>query len=410
VAASVALAIAIPSIASAAPVVSQANGRLVTTTLLTQGSLDSVVSLKGATATNTDGSPSVTSDVPLDATAISALTVVAGTTDLFGGNGIIQLGAVGQYAQANGDGSSAAFSGAVTQAPSLIGVAVQPSSIGSPSAGSTAEIKLGSAGTDPVSIDVTLGALAASAQETAAGVQTGQYNLADAGVTVGGTVLSPILASLRATLQTALGVASGVGVTIANPINADGTLSISLADLLAAAGVANLNLLPQGTDLLSFVPLAVVNKVTSIVNTLLGSLSAAGTTLGGAGGLAIAVAVGVAQGAVNLVLSGLASTLQTPLGTAIAALAQLQVNIKTNNSDGSFTQTALRLGIGPSHSIASVDLADATVGPNAGPAAVSIINPSSISIAGVLVLLAAGAWFAVTRIRRRGPSGPQAAI
>jgi len=160
--------------------VSQANGRLVTTSLLSSDVLDSLVALKGATAVDSDGSGDVTSDTPLDASAIAGLVgLQAGTTNLFGDNGIIQLGAVGQYAQANDDGSSSAFSGAVSQAPSLIGVStVTPSNVGAPTADSTAEIALGSS-TDPVSLDVTLGALAASAQETAAGDQSGQYTLAD---------------------------------------------------------------------------------------------------------------------------------------------------------------------------------------------------------------------------------------
>ncbi|WP_022883188.1 PVV-CTERM domain-containing choice-of-anchor G protein [Gryllotalpicola ginsengisoli] len=380
---------------------SQANGRLVTTSLLSSSVLDSLVALKGATAVDSDGSGDVTSDTPLDASAIAGLVgLQAGTTNLFGDNGIIQLGAVGQYAQANDDGSSSAFSGAVSQAPSLIGVStVTPSNVGAPTADSTAEIALGSS-TDPVSLNVTLGALAASAQETAAGDQSGQYTLANAGITVGGSVLSPVLASLNTPLQTLLGVASGLGVNVADPINSDGTVTLTLQDLLDAAGVTSINDLPPGTNLLTYVPAAVVTAVTNAVNGVLNTLQNAVGGLG-LGGAVLSAAIATAQAVVNPILSGLTDTLEGPLGAAITALAQLAVNVQTHNSDGSFTETALRVGVGPNGSLASVDLASATVGPNAGPVAVPLINPSSAGIAGGVALLGGGAWFLAGLLRRR---------
>ncbi|WP_344777534.1 choice-of-anchor G family protein [Gryllotalpicola kribbensis] len=381
---------------------SQANGRLVTTSLLSSDVLDSLVALKGATAVDSDGSGDVTSDTPLDASAIAGLVgLQAGTTNLFGDNGIIQLGAVGQYAQANDDGSSSAFSGAVSQAPSLIGVStVTPSNVGAPTADSTAEIALGST-TDPVSLDVTLGALAASAQETAAGDQSGQYTLADAGITVGGSVLSPVLASLNTPLQTLLGVASGLGVNVADPISSDGTVTLTLQDLLDAAGVTSINDLPPGTNLLTYVPAAVVTVVTNAVNGVLTTLQNAVSTIPVLGPTVLAPAIATAQAVINPILSGLTGTLEGPLGAAITALAQLAVNVQTHNSDGSFTETALRVGVGPNGSLASVDLANATVGPNAGPVAVPLINPSSAGIAGGVALLGGGAWFLAGLLRRR---------
>ena len=66
-------------------------------------------------------------DVIVDAAALKLVREpgsfdVLVSTNLFGDNGIIQLGTVGQYAQARDDGSSSAFSGAVSAAPGLIGV------------------------------------------------------------------------------------------------------------------------------------------------------------------------------------------------------------------------------------------------------------------------------------------------
>lgn len=397
-----ALALLVPTTANAATVVSQANGRLVTTSLLSSSVLDQLVALKGATAVDEAAAGDVTSDTPLDADALTGLVgLQAGTSDLFGNNGIIQLGAVGQYAQANDDGSSAAFAGAVSQAPSLIGVStVTPSNVGAPAANSTAEIALGT-GTAPVSLDVTLGALAASAQETASGTQTGQYDLASAGITVGGTVLAPVLSSLSAPLGTVLGVASTLGVTVANPINANGTVTLTLQDLLDAAGVTSLNDLPPGTNLLSYVPDAVVAVLTNAVNSTLTTLQNDVAGIPVLGATVLAPAITVARGVLNPLLSGLAGTLAGPLGSAITALAQLDVNVQSNNSDGSFTETALRVGVGPAGSLASVDLASATVGPNAGPLPVPLVNPSSAGIAGGVALLGTVVWFGVSLLRRR---------
>lgn len=387
-----ALVLVIPSAANAAPVVSQANGQLVATSLLSQADLDNLLALKGATAVNSDASGDVTSDTPLDASAINGLIgLKAGTSDLFGSNGIIQLGAVGQYAQANDDGSSAAFSGAVSEAPSLIGVStVTPSNVGAPSANSNAEITVGGA-SDPVNLDLTLGSLAASAQETSSGTQSGQFTLASAGVTVGGSDLSPVLASLRAPLETVLSAASLLGVNVADPINANGTLQLSLQDLLNAAGVANINDLPPDTNLLKYVPAAVVTVITDQVNGVLSALQADATNLGVVG-LPLAAAITTAKGVIDPILTGLTGTLAGPLGTAIDALAQLDANVQTHGSNGSFTETALQLGLGSNGSIATVSLANATVGPNAGPLAVPLINPHSAGIAGGLGLLGFGAW------------------
>lgn len=84
----------------------------------------------------------MTSDVPLDLELLSALQVTApaGAVSIFGTDGILQLGGVGQYAAAYDDMSPLAFSGTVTAANSLVGVStVTPGSIGSPG-GSSAVI------------------------------------------------------------------------------------------------------------------------------------------------------------------------------------------------------------------------------------------------------------------------------
>ncbi|GAA4187541.1 hypothetical protein GCM10022288_12670 [Gryllotalpicola kribbensis] len=377
-----ALALVIPSGANAAPVVSQADGRLIDTTLLTTDMLDSVASLAGAQAVNTDGSDAVTSDTPLDPTALSSLSLPIQGVNLFGDQGIIQLGGVGQYAQANGDGSSVAFSGAVTQAGSLAGIGtdVTPSNIGSPAPGSNAEIKIGDPATDPATLDVQWGLLAASAKQTADGTQTGSYTAEAKTIQVGGTVLSPVLATLDAPLKTVLGVASGLGVDIDDPI-AGNTITITMDDLLKVAGVSSINDLPAGTDLVQYIPVAVANKVTEMVNDTLTSLSTAASGLGLVG-LPLTAAISTAKATITPLLSGLTANLVAPLSTALTAAAQLKVNVQTHHEDGSFTETALQLGLGPNCSLGQVNLANATVGPNGGLVAVPVVNSASAGIAG----------------------------
>lgn len=386
------------SAAQAADVVSQGTGRLVTTSLLGTDVLDSVVALRGANAVNTDASGDVIVDLPLDASAVSGLVALqAGSTNLFGDNGIIRLGAVGQYARANDDGSSSAFSGAVSAAPSLIGVGtVTPSSVGSPSAGDSATIVVGT-DADPVGLQVGIGAFAASATNTADGAQSGDYVLTDVDVVVNGTVLQGVLDTLNVPIDALIKTAAGFNVSLTNPF-ASGTITLTEDDLLAAAGVADLNSLAPNTDLLSFVPAAVVTKVGDLVDDLLAQAS---------GNILLTVAVGTARAAVDLILGGLADSLQGPLGDAIAQLVQLPVNVQST-VDGTFTQTALRVGVGPNGSIATVDLASAAVGPNAGQLAVPVAGPESLAIAGGGFGLAAVIVAAVMLRRRTRVAVPTA--
>lgn len=400
VALGLAVALVIPGVANAAGVVSQSNGQFLSSTLFTQANLAGVAGLAGVTASNTTATGDVIVDSPaLDATALQALNVTVGGTDLLAGNGIIQLGAVGQFARANDDGSSFAFSGAVSQAPSLVGVSTaipESNPIGTPTG--TAQIAVGSS-TTPVGLNVSLGALAAGANETTTGTQTGNYTLGSADITVNGTVLSPIVKSLYTPLQTLITALGVAGVTVPNPLNADGSVKISLADLLAAAGVTSVNDLPAGTNLLSYVPAAVSAVITKDVNGVL-------TTAQNTTGLGVGTALSVAQGIINPILSGLNNNLVTPLGTAISGLAALNVNVQTT-SNGSFTETAAQLEL-LGGTVSTINLANATVGPNAGPNAVPIVNPASAGLAGGIALLIGGAWFIAYRARRRTAALPVA--
>ncbi len=400
-----------PLAAHAAPVVSQGEGRLVVATLLGAPSTP-VADLAGASAVDPLGTGGpFTSDVPLDATALQTLNLQASGVDLFGTNGIIQLGAVGQYAQARDDGSSVAFSGTVSSAPSLVGAGTSPTggNLGTPGAGNSALIGIGDPATSAVSISASIGALAASAHETAAGVQSGDYVISNLDIVVGGTLVSTAVTPVGDILTTLLAVVNPLIATpIANPL-AGGEVTVSLDDLLAVAGVANVNDLAPGTDLLSFLPAAVVAKISTLTSAVLNDVTTATAGLGVVDALAVATAVGVANSALALV-----TALTTgPLATAVTALAQLTVD-NQNVSNGAFTENALTVGIGPAGSIASVGLANATVGPNtplipgsvggvsvtADPLAVTGVDTSG-GLLGAATLLALGSILVIAGSRRR---------
>ncbi len=376
-------------------VVSQGAGRLVQTSLLSSDVLETVVALRGANAVNADASGDVIVDQPLDAQAVAGLIAVqAGSTALFGDNGIIRLGAVGQYARANDDGSSSAFSGAVSAAPSLIGVGtITPSDVGDPTADDSATIVVG--GTDQlVGLRVDVGVLAASAVNTADGAQSGQYTVSDVGVVVDGTLVSGVLSTISPALDALIAAAGPLGLDLDNPF-ASGTITLTEEDLLAAAGVDGIEDLDPGTDLLSFVPAAVVDKITDLTNAVLDSAAA---------NILLAGPLAIAQGIITPVLDGLSDNLDGPLGDAITALAQLQVNLQSS-VDGTFTQTALRVGLGTAGAIATVDLASAAVGPNAGQLAVPVAGGESLAIAGGGFGLV-GVLIAAVLLRRRTQRRP----
>jgi hypothetical protein len=431
-----------PSAASAAttdPVVSQAQGQLVDVTLGGQP-IDDVLELAGAVAVNPDGSTTVTENTPLDATVLGALTLTSGNIPLFGDNGIIRLGAVGQYAQAASNGGSSAFAGTVSSAPSLVGVdTVTAGNIGSPSAGQAATIDVGTSALglgDALNLSIGVSALAASAEQGSngedpgdpAGGATGQYDIAGLSISVTGPELQQLLGQVNTLLAPVLGA-----LGVASPIDANGAVVVTLDDLLAAAGVDSLNDLAPGTDLLQYLPQAIVTEVTSIVD---GAISTLNGTIGGltqgqvAGldltqlnvlGLDLGGLIGGVLGALTPVsnviqalttslnsivtdsIDPLLDTVLAELAPVVASLAQLTVNNKTTNPDGSFTQNALTIGLGADGSLATVALANATVGPNAGISGVPIASIAGMLIVGAIAL-GGGAWFLVNRRRTAAPA------
>ena len=218
---------------------------------------------------------------------------------------------------------------------------------------------------------------------------------------VGGTLLDGTLTELSPVLTTLLGtVQTLTGVEVENPITPGGTIEVTLDELLAEAGVASLQDLPEGTNLLQYLPEALVTKLTSVVSDTLTEVSALVATFPLVG-IALQAAIDIANGLITPILADLAADLGGPLGDAIDAVAQLNVNNKTTNPDGSFTQNALTIGLGTEGSIAEIALANATVGPNAGIDGIPVANPESLLIAGGIVGAAALGAVVVLASRRR---------
>ena len=111
-----ALAVVTPMAANAAPWISRGEGRFLVATL-GGAPIDSIATLAGAVAELDAGEVAdETSNVPLDASVLNAINITLPVTNinLFNGD-IIQLGALGQYAHADLDGSSLAFSGTASR-------------------------------------------------------------------------------------------------------------------------------------------------------------------------------------------------------------------------------------------------------------------------------------------------------
>lgn len=342
---------------------------------------------------------------------------LGGGVNLFGSTGVITLGAVNQFAEANPDGSSRAASGAVSD-QGAIGVG---NASGFPS---DASIDLGllldqvPAGSAAFSdLTVTAEELASTANQTAAGIQTGTYQLGS--LTVDGT--SPLLAAIATDLQTAVdgtiepaiagiegllrtalcppigpcavvvdtpdldAIIAGLG-TVSTPSGSivvdlqTGSISIDVEQILIDLGL-DISNLPPNTELLPYITDALTNDLlpalTTAVNdailditTAISSISA--TVLGIAvapavlGPILTAVVSG-ATGVLDPIVTDLGSTVITPLAEALTFVVSLQANGQTVVA-GEFTETALRVRLLPGldPDLAALNLASSSVGPNLG--------------------------------------------
>ncbi len=346
--------------AAAAGPVSQATGDFLSGSV---GGTDlaALIALQGASAQNFGVPATVQEAKGLDVTAVSAINVSTGTVNLLGTNPILALGAANQYAGANNDGSSFGASGAVTDTGAVsVGTGTQQ---GSATLDLTAILPVAGLLT---SASVTVGALAATATETTAFAQSGNYqiagltvNAASPAVTALGTVLAALIAANCA--------APPCPVTLTAPgVTLDlvaGTIALDLNTLIPGLDGG----LPVGTALLPLLTAALATALATPVLTVNG------------------VVVVVAPAVVAAALAAALTALVTALDTALTGVMALTVNNQATVA-GTFTETALRVNLlAAAVTIATVvNLASASVGPNAGPAPPTAltIDPNSGPTAG----------------------------
>ncbi|PZF53890.1 hypothetical protein DEJ23_14060 [Curtobacterium sp. MCSS17_008] len=403
--------------AMAAPAASVGQGRFISGSALGIN-LDDILTVTPADARNTGGA-TVTDVHPLDATALNSVSVDLGNgLNLLGDNGMLTLGAVNQYAAANPDGSSAAASGAVTNTGG-IGVGGQD---GVPQANASLALS-GLIGEDLAGaladVNLEVGAVSATAVQAAGpgGAQSGDYGVEDLNLTLTSPALGDTVTDLRGTLaglqptvnnlQTLLRSVLGQLVQVSgipnltavldsatNVTSADGSITanlqtgaitIDVAAVLASQGL-NLNDLPPNTDLLPYITNALTTQLLpAITSALQGVVTELTTSLRGLTVTLLGVPLPVGQilpvvnpvlaqvvAPINNVISGLGTTVVTPLADALTDIVSLQGNVQETSAGGVFTQRALRVGLLPNAATpaAIVNLASATVGPNAGPLAV----------------------------------------
>ncbi|GAA1991924.1 hypothetical protein GCM10009718_32060 [Isoptericola halotolerans] len=187
--------------------------------------LDDLATVEGALAEFPSGSELETN--PLAAEVLNALVVdLGGGLSLLGENGLIELGAVNQYAAADADGATAA-SGAVSDqgAIEVGGSAEFPSD-----ASVSLTPLLGDAGLDGIlsELELELGALSSSATWPAGGDPTGEYQIA--GATFGmespavSDVSSLVYDDVVPVVQTAVDSLVGPDGLLAGALNALGVL------------------------------------------------------------------------------------------------------------------------------------------------------------------------------------------
>jgi hypothetical protein len=230
-----ALAVAAPLTASAEERPSSyAEGQFLSGTLLGID-LSTIVDPAGVEARNDGGQPTQTEKDPLDVGVLNDTIVVsAPQAPQINLGGVLQLGAVAQFAQANGDGSSVGASGAVAD-DGAIGVG---SDRRTPPANATFDLSqlLGPEFAAALAnLRLELGAIAAQAQGNLE-VASGDYQLGHAVLTFTSPAISGLTPKVDAALQQVVDVLNrlvGPGGALINQVN--GTL-VGLDPLLNLLG------------------------------------------------------------------------------------------------------------------------------------------------------------------------------
>jgi hypothetical protein len=353
------VAVAFAPTASAAPTpVSQATGRFLSGSI-GGTDLDNLVAVKGEAASNTGGD-AVTNQHSLNATLLNAQLLNLPNGIQLPSAGVIKLGAVNQFAQANGTGSAHGASGAVTNS-GAIGLGEEP---GSPQTDASIDLTntpLAAIG----GLKISLGAIAATAHqaEGKGGAQSGTYELANVKLQLSSPTLGSAIKTLTGGggnipgLSDQIGKLGGSGLPIGTlqtvntknsvaPMNSalgslgdvnigdgavqgsltNGTLTIDVAKLLKTVLNLDLNNLPPNTHLLEY----------------------------------------IAQALPKALANGLGE-LKTQL-TSLFDKLSLSLNgiLPASGSQATFTERALRVDL-IGDPLARLNLASASVGPGTGP-------------------------------------------
>ncbi|MFB8229618.1 choice-of-anchor G family protein [Cellulosimicrobium sp. NPDC055967] len=189
--------------------------------------LATIAALDGAVAENPSGAHPVVTN-PLAASVFQSLGIdLTGTLQLLGPNGILQLGAVNQYGEANDDGSARAASGAVSDQGAI-------SVGGSEEFPSDAQLNLTQLlgpGFESVvaDLDLSLGALSATAEATGGTAPTGDYQIAGATLTLDSPAVSGIATTVDdevvPLVDGAVGQLVGTDGLLAQALNGIGALA-----------------------------------------------------------------------------------------------------------------------------------------------------------------------------------------
>lgn len=388
--------------AGAATPISQSEGRFLTGTAAGQ-SFDSVAALNGETA-KYPGNPGPNQNNLSGSVLGQALASPLGNISVpFPGG--VTFGAVGQFAQANKDGSASASSGLIGSNGAI--------NVGGSGNGDLATIDLANLpGASSLTsllgdLRLTVGAVTGHAQQAAfgktladpsAGCTGGTYKRVSASNQAGSyqfanltlAATSPVLATLGTTLTSTLGTLitrfnsaagsipgglvtisglptaadltqdfsvslAGGGVTASL---ADGSVTIDLAKILKSDGVdinnlcPNTSLLPYLTDALSGLPAAIDALVNGLVDKLNTSL---GTVVIKVAGVPLTLTqltdlITPVTGALTTNLGLVVTALDTALKPAVAALTTNLLDLTANaqnESGGTFTEAALMLTLIP---------------------------------------------------------------
>lgn len=205
---------------------SYAKGQFLSGTVLGTD-LGKALRVEYAEAHNDGGQGSQTDKDPFAVTALDSLTVGGGQSAQLGLGDFLQLGAVDQYAQARGDGSSTGASGAVTNDG---GIQTNRNGSGTP-ADATFDLSklLGSQFASSLAdLKLELGAISAQANGDL-NQASGDYQLANAKLRFS----SPAISQLTDKVDTAL---DSVDTNLAGLGGADGLLSQQLGRLLPLSG------------------------------------------------------------------------------------------------------------------------------------------------------------------------------